>query len=69
MALLAVTASAQQPKEDVELMMWNLPENPPSNAGQAMWVTILQNFQKANPNIKIVAGGGPQLQKFGRGTR
>ena len=67
--LLTVTATAQPQQGQVELLLWNLPDNPPPNPDQAAELKVLKNFQKDNPNIEIVPGGGPQLQKFGRGTR
>lgn len=67
--LLGMGVCAEEGKDPVELRMWNLPENPPPNPPLAAELKILQNFEKSHPSIKIVPGGGPQLQKFGRGTR
>ena len=39
-----------------------MPQLKPPNPPLAAELKILQNFQKSHPNIKILPGGGPQLQ-------
>ena len=52
-----------------QLVLWNVPEKPPSNAPSAAAVKGMDLFLAQYPEITIKRGGGPQLQRFGRGTR
>lgn len=66
-------ASAQHGSKPYEnqtgLVLWNLPLRPAYSAGHAANLKVVDDFLAAYPNIRIEAGGGPQLQRFGRGTR
>ncbi|MFH0963363.1 MAG: extracellular solute-binding protein [Planctomycetota bacterium] len=57
------------PQEPVELVIWGLPEKPPSHAPGAGNLALFELFLDTHPEIHVKRGGGPQLQRFGRGTR
>ena len=52
-----------------ELVLWNLPEKPAPHAPSAARVRKFDLFLAEHPEISVKRGGGPQLQRFGRGTR
>ena len=52
-----------------EIVLWDLPSRPPSNAPGAARVEKMDLFLEQHSDISVKRGGGPQLQRFGRGTR
>ena len=71
LVLLEIGAAALAADKDVtELTLWNLPRfKPASSPGNDATLRKLDLFLAENPQIWIKRGGGPQLQRSGRGTR
>ena len=70
-ALLAAWALGVMAGEGAptEIVLWNLPDRPPAHATSAAAVEKMDLFLEQHSDITIKRGGGPQLQRFGRGTR
>ena len=71
---LAVLASngpngASPTRDAVNLVLWGVQERPPSHAPGTATAINEDEFLAKYPWIDIKQGGGPQLQRFGRGTR
>ena len=66
--LILSTAAAAGP-ETTELVSWSVAERPPGSGPSAAAVVNEDQFLAKHPWIRMKKGGGPQLQRFGRGTR
>ena len=67
--LAALAALAADAEGAVELIFWGLPDKPASNAPGAAALKRFEQFLDENPDLTVKQGGGPQLQRFGRGPR
>ena len=60
---------ASPTRDAVNLVLWGVQERPPSHAPGTARAINEDEFLAKYPWIDIKQGGGPQLQRFGRGTR
>ena len=67
--LLLSGVASRAAEQPVELVLWNLTQRPASSPGGTAVLDVFDQFLQAHPRIRIIQGGGPQLQRFGRGTR
>ena len=69
-ALLGTSpALASSVSDPTTLVLWNLPVRPPATPVEMTARQIKLQFLDQFPQISIEHGGGPQFQRFGKGTR
>ena len=69
LVVLGASPGVADEQKPAELVLWNLPNRPVVHAPGAAAAEKLDLFLAEHPDIAIRRGGGPQLQRFGRGTR
>lgn len=66
---LAATTVAAGADEPVDLVLWNLPIRPANTPLDQTALRTQVQYLDQFPEFRVRRGGGPQLQRFGRGTR